>query len=489
MTSQDAGASMRSPHRLKVILGLSLILWLLASLLIAHAQNDPTVPLPDGVERVVLFGVPGLNFDDLEPSTMPNLSALASRGAVAGANVRSGGDKPNVAEAYATLGAGYRVQSGSTGIVAIDETGKGVRVIDMPPALTTRGTSEEGRPGALADALHQAGMRSAVVNNADVVVGSRRPAAPAALAAANEEGVVDAGAVGPELTRLVPGAPGRLRSAPRAFIEEFTHAESSAEVVVVDPGDTTRLVRLAQLTDRRSTAAERRRALVDTDAQIGAVAQSIGPHSLLIVVGITPSTSTWALTPVVAAGAGITRGHLSSPSTHRRDLITLPDLAPTALSLLGVTVPDTMSGHVLRVRPGDTSLTSIGALSDMLVSRRGTDQPLTLAFILFQSLLYVLAVGELLRRDLRTRTGRVLVFAALVCAAWPLSTFLLRSVLPLSTLGLWTFAISWGCAAVIAFGASRLRAHPLDPLLAICGLTVATIVIDLSTGAHLQYGS
>ena len=87
------------------------------------------------------------------------------------------------------------------------------------------------------------------------------------------------------------------------------------------------------------------------------------------------------------------------------------------------------------------------------------------------------------------RAGRVLVFAALACAAWPLATFLLRSVLVLSTLGGWTFVISWGLAGVLAFGASRLRAHPLDPLLAICGLTVVTIVIDLSTGSRLQYGS
>ncbi len=59
----------------------------------------------------------------------------------------------------------------------------------------------------------------------------------------------------------------------------------------------------------------------------------------------------------------------------------------------------------------------------------------------------------------------------------------------LYTIGAWALVVSWSLAAALAFAATRFRSHRLDPLLFICGATVAVLVCDLSTGAHLQYGS
>lgn len=489
MSAPAESAKGRSPHRLKVILGCSIALWFAASLLIVHNQVASTVALPRQVDQVVVIGVPGLRLDDLRADVMPNLTKLARRGAVGGANVRSGGNKPDVAEAYASFGAGFRIESGSAGMIAVERSGGGVRIPDMPSARTDRGANVEGRPGSLGEAMKRDGLRTAVISNADVIDRGRQPAAPAALAAADESGSVDMGTVGRTLTRSMPSAPGGLVVATDPFMKAYERAARSAELVVVDPGDTTRLLRTAQRGGRQPTRLQWRHALARTDGVIGQVARTLEPHSVVLVVGVTPDTSTWALTPVIASGGGIETGHLNSPSTHRRDLLTLPDLAPSVLSMLGVRVPETMSGHVLRVRPGGTSLSAISRFNTMLVNRRSTDQPLTLVFILLQSLLYILAVAELVRRDLRTTFGRFLVFASLTCAAWPLATFWLRGVTAISSFGGWAFVISWAAAAAVAFAATRFRSHPLDPLLLVCGLTVATIVLDLSTGSRLQYGS
>src|SRR5690606_8339961 len=148
------------------------------------------------------------------------------------------------------------------------------------------------------------------------------------------------------------------------------------------PGITTRLARADHLGQVDASRGRLRQALYATDLIIGELVPRLDPDTVLIVVGVTPPTSTWQLTPTIIAGAGVEPGRLKSPSTHRRDLVTITDIAPTALSLLGVTDPAPMSGHVLRVRPGSTDLSRMRAFDDMLESRRSTDQPMTLVFIL-----------------------------------------------------------------------------------------------------------
>lgn len=471
-----------------------LVAWGVASLLFVHFRDDPSDSLGSTADKVVILGVPGLTLDDLDDGPMPRLAELAATGAVAATNVRGGGTSPEITEAYATLGAGYRIESGTTGSRSVDVPERrqppAVRVLQMPPGPAPDTDGEPGRPGALAAALAAAQLRTAVVTNADVFIGDRRStSAPAAPAAATPRGAIAEGTVGRALTTEDPDVPGGLATSREAFVNATTRALQRADLVVVDPGITTRLARAEQLGQVAETPGRERTALYATDAIVGDLAERLGPRTALIVVGVTPPTSTWQLTPMIIAGAGIPAGHLKSPSTHRRDLVTITDVAPTALSLLGVTEPASMSGHVLRVRPGATDLSRMREFDDMLVSRRSTDQPMTLVFILVQSALYAAGVLLLMAGRLSTRRGSALLFAVLTCAAWPMATFWIRASLTLSSLGLWTAVSTWLIAAVVAAVACRFRRHPLDPLLVVCGAMVVTIVGDLSTGAHLQYGS
>lgn len=494
MNPDDTTAPSGRRHRWRFVALAVLVVWLAVTVTGAYLATPTSETLaPSGVSEVVLFGVPGLTLGDLTEDVMPNLSALTGAGAVAAANVRTGSDRPDVTEAYATVGAGYRMRSGSAGAWARDRSGAerppDVEVLDMPSRSRGRDRVDDGQPGALADALVHAGRNTGVVTNADTdaatdALGPGVAFAPAAVAAAEPSGAIGFGSVGAGLTRPDPDVPAGVDTDRSSFVDAFDKARQNADFVVVDPGITTRLGETG-VTSRTEWVD----ALGRTDAILGDIVERLTADTVLIVVGVVPPGSTWQLTPVVVAGAGVEPGALVSPSTHRRDLVTVTDLAPTVLGLLDTEPPASMTGHRLQTRPGKVDLDRMRSLDDMLVSRRGSDQPLTLVFILSQSALYAIGVVALARGRLGGRGGSVLMLGVLTCAAWPLTTFWIRLSPALSSLGTATALVTWGAAVLVALGASRFRSHPLDPLLAICGALVATVLVDLSTGAHLQYGS
>jgi hypothetical protein len=99
-----------------------------------------SVPPSARPSRVVLFGMPGVELDDLGTGTMPTLDRLRAQGAVAAVFVRTLGKRPSVPDGYASLGAGTRVVAGDN-----------------------RGRHVSSEPGALGEALARAGKRVAVV--------------------------------------------------------------------------------------------------------------------------------------------------------------------------------------------------------------------------------------------------------------------------------------------------------------------------------------
>lgn len=567
---------MRRPLVVRLALVLGVVLFAAVSFAFSREARLDSEPAPRPVADVVLFAVPHLGIDDVDPAVMPTLSRLAGEGAIAATNVRSKGDAPNVLDAYGTLGAGNRVAVGDVPAVVPDpgattstigssdgsggdQTGTARRVVPtaravtaaelgQPPdgpdrvvlremarivALADAGTDPAAQPGSLATALRAAGRHLAVVTNAggaEPLDESGAVPAPAGVAAADPDGLIDAGSVSVDLLRSDPDRPGGVTADGGAYAAAVDRALRRADVVVVDPGETHRAVSGVATADGASggpteptddtsddpiddpadgptgspavdpdpgqepdpVLAEQRRldALATTDAVLARVERTLGPDTLLVVVGVTPPGDRWALTPMVVSGAGTPRGYLHSSSTHRPDLVTLTDLAPTVLDALGVEVPSPMIGHPLAYRPGEASWSGALALDTLLERRAPIDRAMAIGFIVVQTVVYVLAVVVLLVDPARPRWfDRTLLLTVLTCAAWPLATFVLRIAPSLYSYGAATFLLCWLVAAGVAYAVSRLRTHTLDPVLALCALTATTLVADLATGAHLQYGS
>ncbi|MDP8992932.1 MAG: hypothetical protein M3N31_07790, partial [Actinomycetota bacterium] len=257
-------------------------------------------------------------------------------------------------------------------------------------------------------------------------------------------------------------------------------ALARADVVLIDPGDTERAARVAP--------GGRDRALAATDVLLGDVAALAGPDALLVVVSVSPPGEDWHLTPMVAAGAGVTSGHLHSPSTRRPGLVTLTDVAPTALQALGAEVPEGMIGHALRYRAGTADLGALRELDRDATFREDLYFKVTITYIVIQALVYLLAVLAFRLGGLG-RAGPALRVVTLAFCAWPLTTFLVRAVPDVAELGGWVTLVMLGVDAAMVALALRARRHTLAPLAWICAATIAVLVADVATGAHLQVSS
>jgi hypothetical protein len=76
-----------------------------------------------------------------------------------------------------------------------------------------------------------------------------------------------------------------------------------------------------------------------------------------------------------------------------------------------------------------------------------------------------------------------------VFASWPLATFAVRIVPELMTLGVMTHLLIWVASLGIAAVAVRQRGHPLAPLQLVAILTMAVLLVDVSTGSRLLQSS
>lgn len=473
------------------------------------ARSEPASVAPAArPSKVVLFGVPKLGWKDVGTGAMPNLDRLMERGAVAATSVRTLTTTRSTTEGYVTLGAGSRLGAELEGGYAFDagepleggtaaealerRTGAAPRgqvvVVGAPAtARVNRGKHLPGRPGALADALHGAGLRTAVVGNADInfPIEDRPPQLrPAAVAMMSSAGVVDAGTVGTSLLR-----PGALAAERASVAREAAAALDRADVVLVDPGDMDRAAEFAAVASPSAAAAARRRALRATDAMLGDVARLAGEDSLVLVVSVVPPGTDWHVTPMVASGKGVHRGYLHSLSTRRSGVVTLTDVAPTVLEALDVPVPDGMIGHPLRYQPGRADLDRLREIDRDAGFRETFYFRLTLIYIAVQALVYLMAIVAFSRLGGAGRAGSVLRATVLAVAAWPLATFLLRSAPDVAALGPGALVVLVAIDVAIVALAWRARRHALSPLAWICGATVAVLVIDVCTGARLQLSS
>ena len=469
------------------------------------------VPATEHAERVVVFGVPHLGLGDLDSGAMPTLDRLVDEGAMAAASVRTYGSRPTSVEAYSTMSAGTRVRGVATAALAfpadtpvedstaadVIERRLGARpsgeivLPDGPRAIAEAGTDVSSVPGALGTALADEGRTTAVVGNADQISPAGLPVIdrPAAIGGMRDDSSVDTGAVGAGLLVRDPSAPYGVRADAPSFLAEAEAAIASADLVILDPGDTDRASAYGHLATSAPAEELRRDALRATDGILRDVVESLPEGTLLLVIGMTPPTGAWELTPLVAHGAGVVPGHVHSDSTKRPDLVTLTDVSTTILSALDVPVPSGMIGQPFEYRAGEVSVDHLERANEVAIGRERIYYPMALTFIIVQALFYLGVIGALGLAHARLRRPGIVRVVVLTFAAWPLATYLVRMWPWLMTLGHVTHLIVWVLAALIALASTRVRGHPLAPLGVITTATALLLLADVATGARLQVAS
>lgn len=449
----------------------ALLTLLVVALGVAALAARPAVPSPErSADFVVLAGVAGLRWEDVDAQTTPTLWRLAQEGSIGSLAVRSAHRPTCPVDGWLTLGAGsFAAWPGErpegtcppTDVVVERPDGIGAHLPDQESAVlpNQERLSWGAVPGSLSESVR-----------CSVAVGPG-----AAVAAARPFGRVD---------RYAPELPA-----------DPTDLLRSCVLSIVDLG-------AVDGADPAARAAAARAA----DARLARVLAARPPRSLVIVAGVADTEEPSRLHVAVADGAGWERGWLTSPTTARPGYLQLVDLAPTALTALGRPLPESpflgRPAESVSGRPTDLATAIAGPVdADREAAAQRRVAGWFFGLLAAAQVLLAVAVLPLLRRGRRhaspygpqpvSRRIVAVVELLLVAAALALPAALLADLVPWwrGAHPGWCFA---GVALALTVAATALvRFLPgygstLGPLGAVAFLATLTVGADVLTGAHLQ---
>jgi hypothetical protein len=481
----------------------------------AKAGALPRVAAPAG--PLVVVGIGGVRWSDVDPGRTPALASLARRSAIADVAVRSVRTATCPVDGWLTVSAGRRAADVRDG-QAPNPGNPPCRAFGMDqPSLAVPGA--EGSPLPLGGArVH--GWQQYV----DAARAESFGAQPGLLAETLAGKGVCATAVGPGAGVMLARSDGSVaryapslsrgvdpdRAADAADVRALL-ADPTCPLTVVDAGalaDPTNpplgTVRLAPTSPL--ALPDRAVQLHWIDYRVGLVLEAVPADADVIVVSLADDGRTPHLQLLAAAGPSYPAGYLRTDSTRQTALVQLTDLTPTVLSHLGLAAPTSLVGSPLAALPASTGKAPQQA-SERLEHVLDLDHaaqavhPLTPPFftglVLAQIVLYGIAALVLRRRwTTGGRRSRVLAgvrHLALVFAAVPVSTYLANTVpwwrarhdLLMIVLAVATYVTAISLVAQLG----PWRRRPLGPFGAVAGLTALILAADVVTGSRLQTSS
>lgn len=422
------------------------------------------------VDYVVVIGIPGLRWDDVDPQRTPTLWGLAERGSIGSLSVRSAHQPTCPVDGWLTLGAGNYAAWGPA---------QADGDCERPPVHVQR---PDGIGANLPD------QRAVVLYNREKL---RWGAIPGALA----ESVRCTVAVGPGAAVAAARPYGRVDRYTPSLPADPAQLLASCVLSIIDLGTVAG-------DDPKTRAAAARRA----DAALARVLAARPQRSLVLVTGVSDTDGRSRLHVAIADGPGWEQGWLSSASTGRAGYLQLVDLAPTVLAALDRPQPERLfigqPASTVAGRPADLP-TAISQPADADREARAQQKVARWFFSLlavFQCLLAI-AVIPLLRRARRLAgpvgpkpVPRRVILAMemlLIAAALAIPAALVADAVPWWR-GAHAGAYFAGVTALVLFGtAVAVRLAPgwhrtLRPMGLVAGLATLVVSFDLLTGARLQ---
>lgn len=461
------------------------------------------IPGPEG-GRVVMVIVDRVSLADLKP--LPHLQRLIRQGALGLMNGNTAGSLiPE--NTYATIGAGAHITATVTatlGFNASEELDRGTAAEEFrrrtgytakPESVVQLGIARiehqnqqlpyPAQPGALGSTLHQAGMKTAVLGNADVPGGLRRQVVALAM---DSRGVVDYGNVGTKVLTSDSSFPGGLRTDYGKLLSAFEHLPRDVALSVIEVGDLSRLDEMREEATDSVIQAQRQEALKRVDDFLGQLSSRLDlRRDLLLIISPTPGPGAFSgenyLTPVLAVGAGVTPGFLTSPTTKRSGVVMNTDIAPTVLHFLKAPVPPEMTGQPMQMVPGGEQLSVLERMQAQLGLTYSIRPTLQKGYIFYQLILLLVSLYCIFWR--RIELGRVLEPFLLSVMAVPL-VYLVLPVLP-QPAG-WVVGLELLILTVLitVFTGILQRNWHLDPFILLCFANAGVILLDALVGGPLQ---
>ncbi|MCX7569746.1 hypothetical protein OS242_07195 [Tumebacillus sp. DT12] len=476
-----------------------LVMLLSCSLLSSPVQAESS-------KRAVLLLIDGLRLDVISQETTPHLWQMQQSGASGVINqiernpknainslltINTGAraivSQPVYAAAYGT---GERVKTdGAASTTGRDlylrHTGREPQGTVVFPALPHIAAQlDQARfhadAGALGDAVHRAGGRTAALGNSDLGDEIHRPAA---LLAMDGDGAVD---IGNLQAGTHPSAmhPYGLHTDVDQLYRSYQQIRSQASLIVIDSGDLARLHRTyGRMTDSKRQQAELA-ALQQADRLVGKLLPEIGPDHLMLVVSPDkhPDPAAPPLTPVLLAGGSYSGGGLlSSPTTKRTGLVAQYDLAPTLAQFFsGEAAASRFQGQAMQAISASDPHQFLTALVDRLIVPSQSRHMLVRYWLdIWIGLAAVLLAASLWRRAEWFRTAGPFLEVMMI---FPLAWLLVPLLGPRSVTATTGYSLTGTLAIFLLL---RLVRDPLQRLGWLAGVTAFTLMIDLLLGAPL----
>jgi hypothetical protein len=424
-------------------------------------------------DSVVIVGIPGLRWDDVDAKRTPALTALARRGSVAALSVRSAPAVTCPAEGWLTLGAGT--------YAAVQDPGAAGSCADRAiPPVTQRGGGAVLPTFPLLRRLNE---------------GLRFGADPGLLAA----GTRCVSAVGPGAALAGADAAGRVTAYRPELPADPRPALARCPLAVVDLGT------IPDGTGRTGAVAR-------ADAELARVAAARPAGSVLLVAGLAEAAArTPRLHVLIADGPGFDGGWAGSQSTRHTPYAQLADLGPTAVAVLGHPVPESAAGRPLSGavtgRPASWPRTRAELIDAdrSAVAQRAVVAPFWLLLAVASLLCYGTA-ALLVHRRYRTTPGgtpvdgrapRRVALGCVALATVPGATFVAGLApwwrAPGGTPGLVAALVTAVAVAAAVLTAAVVvayrRSGPTAALGVLGGGAVLILVTDLLTGGRFQMDS
>lgn len=492
----------------------------------SQAQRTPQETSINGEDdnikpKAVLILINGILLEEYSAANTPNIYGLMQKGSTALMNTRPAGAR-NTPNAYATIGAGIHVvSSGFAGDAfnSTDTDGISASVsytartgMEAPPeGVVTLGIPQirkaneaeniEDGPGRLGEALHSAGLKTAVLGNGDIEDEFNRDAVTIVM---DKWGKVDYGDVSSNLLIKVPESPLGYQTDFNQLFTKFTEMYDKADLIVIETGDTFRAEELADAAFPEIMEVEKHSALAKADVFVGRVINSLDLENTLVMIA-SPHPSKVGLknnnymTPLIVygggQGGGFDAGFLTSGTTRRQGVVANTDICPTILEHLGVEIPPGTEGRAMKSIPVDTitkdngqrvdtEATVIGNLTQMnsdMVFIYNARPVLVKGYVGLIIVVMVLVIGIMV---LWPHFLRYLRPGLLWLMAVPISLLLIAAVrfvsLPLYTL------IAIVVAALVVLGAYAFGGtRDVDLFIVIGMLTAVALLADVATGSAL----
>ncbi|MGM0369592.1 MAG: hypothetical protein ACQEP9_04185 [Bacillota bacterium] len=458
--------------------------------------------------KVVLFVMDGVNWQEIQQVETPNYDQLVVSGAVGLMNAKTAGSLEPV-DTYLTIGSGdYARGANKAGRLSFNrnERWQGTAIEDiykrrighLDESATianiqlaqlkraNQSSSYQAQVGQLGTSLAAEGLRLTVLGNADTANKYRRQIA---LLGINEYGTINQGDIGHQTTKMVNQYPSSYLTNKSYLMDQFNKYYNQSDLLIVESGFTSRIEAVKSDLLAAKFKERKREAIKQADGLLGAIKQQLDFKSdYLIVVAPTPAQEYikegYKLSWTLVEGPTINSGLLTTGTTKQEGLITNLDLLPTIYSYLVDNNDHQFVGQGITTISRDNNIDYLNNLNEQIKTIFAWRPVVVKQFIVLQIIILSLIGFNLLTKNRLVAAKNWIIYAVLT-VNW-LPVFFIFSIFFVN-LTLMTTIFFWlASSLLLAYLTYKIDLKkPLVGLIIPNLLIAGTLIIDLWTNAQL----